>query len=77
MFHQVLKVCCNHFLSKNLELQTLASSDRSWIWSAQDYSEGTLTSELFAIKFKTVDEVNITNVNYNDTEFLNFLFLCL
>lgn len=38
-------------------LQSLKSSDRSWMWYAQDYSEGTLEKELFAIKFKNPDEV--------------------
>lgn len=56
---QVLKVCCNHFLAKDMQLLPISSSDRSWTWVAQDYSEGTLSTETFAIKFKTPDEAAV------------------
>ena len=32
--------------------------DRSWIWAAQDFSEGEIVQEKFAIRFKTSDIAN-------------------
>ena len=53
---QVLKVCCNHFITPLLSLKPLQTSDRTWTWSAQDFSEGELVQETFALKFKTKDQ---------------------
>lgn len=52
---QVLKICANHSLLPEMKLSPLASSDRSWVWLAKDYSEGTLCEEKFAAKFKNKD----------------------
>lgn len=56
---QVLKVCCNHFLAKDMKLLPISSSDRSWTWVAQDYSDGTLATETFAIKFKLPEDAAV------------------
>ena len=47
---QVLKLCLNHFL--NSELQFHEKDEKTWLWSAQDFSEGQLQKEKFAIRFK-------------------------
>ena len=53
---QVLKVCCNHFLSADMALSPMANSDRSWVWfTSCDISEATPKPENFAAKFKTKD----------------------
>lgn len=53
---QVLKVCCNHFVTADMKFTASSSSDRAWTWYAQDYSEGEMKTEFFAIRFKTVDQ---------------------
>jgi len=50
---QVLKVCCNHVISKELDIKPQGSSDRAWTWTAADFSEGEVTNELLALRFKT------------------------
>ena len=50
---QVLKICCNHVISAQLTMQPLQTSDRSWTWTAQDFSEGELVQETLALKMKT------------------------
>lgn len=55
---QVLKICCNHFVTPQLSLKHLQTSDRTWTWSAQDFSEGELVQETFALKFKTKDQAD-------------------
>jgi RanBP1 domain len=53
---QVLKICCNHIITDSLALKPLQSSDRTWTWTAQDFSEGRLTQETVALKFQTLEQ---------------------
>ncbi|XP_057709426.1 E3 SUMO-protein ligase RanBP2-like isoform X2 [Corythoichthys intestinalis] len=50
---QVLKVCANHWITTTMNLKPLAGSDRSWIWMANDFSDGDAKPEQLAAKFKT------------------------
>ena len=52
----MLKICCNHAIVPLLVLKPLQTSDRTWTWSAQDFSEGELVQETFALKFKTMEQ---------------------
>ena len=52
----MLKICCNHYISPQLSLQPLQTSERSWTWTAQDFSEGELVQETLALKFKTMEQ---------------------
>ncbi|XP_075236358.1 E3 SUMO-protein ligase RanBP2-like isoform X2 [Lycorma delicatula] len=53
---QVFKVCCNHRLTSDLQLKLSFNSDRAWTWCAADYSEGVVTNEFFALRFKTTEQ---------------------
>lgn len=55
---QVMKVCCNHAVTKSMTFQKMPNRDQAVSWYAQDYSEGELTPELFCLRFKTIDECN-------------------
>ena len=50
----VYKLCANHAIMPNMELNMLESSDRSWIWfTPSDYSEGLPPQpQQFCVKFK-------------------------
>lgn len=50
---QVLKLCLNHRVLPNLEINK--KDDKTWMWSAADYSEGTIEVMQFACRFKTQD----------------------
>lgn len=50
---QVLKVCCNHFVTKDLQFKTMVTSDKAITWSAQDFAEGEVSLEVFALRFKS------------------------
>ena len=52
---QVLKVCANHTLKKDMKLTPMSSSDKAWCWNATDYAEGEMKHEQFAAKFKNSD----------------------
>ncbi|KAN0126598.1 RanBP1 domain containing protein [Russula decolorans] len=53
---KTLKVCANHLISTDMNLQPNIGSDRSWVWKvAADYSEEPPTSETLAIRFANAD----------------------
>ncbi|XP_065149167.1 E3 SUMO-protein ligase RanBP2 isoform X1 [Paramisgurnus dabryanus] len=49
---QVLKLCANHWISSDLKLEPMKGSDKAWIWSAFDFSEGEGKVEQLAVRFK-------------------------
>eukprot|EP00455_Lapot_gusevi_P036407 TRINITY_DN4050_c0_g1_i1.p2 TRINITY_DN4050_c0_g1~~TRINITY_DN4050_c0_g1_i1.p2 ORF type:complete len:181 (-),score=67.96 TRINITY_DN4050_c0_g1_i1:224-766(-) len=46
------KLVMNHLINPLVELRTNAGSDTSWVWSADDFADGELKLETFAIRFK-------------------------
>ena len=53
---QVLKLCANHQITTDMNLQPNAGSDRSWVWSTHaDFSEGKCKAERLAVRFKNED----------------------
>lgn len=61
---QVLKVCCNHQLLKNISFSEMRNNPKALTWCAQDFSEGVLKTEMFALRFKTEEQA---------TDYLNAL----
>ncbi|XP_063633731.1 E3 SUMO-protein ligase RanBP2-like [Cydia splendana] len=55
---QVMKVCCNHAVTKAMTFQKMPNVDKAVTWCAQDFSEGELTPETFCLRFKTVQACN-------------------
>ncbi|RVE50991.1 hypothetical protein evm_004400 [Chilo suppressalis] len=51
---QIMKVCCNHALSKEMTFQKMPNMDKAVTWCAKDFSDGELISETFCLRFKTV-----------------------
>lgn len=52
---KTMKVICNHVLDPRIKLEENAGSDRSWVWSAFDFSEGELVETVFALRMKDSD----------------------
>jgi hypothetical protein len=46
-----------------VELKTNPGSDTTWVWSADDYSEGSAKKETFAMRFKTVESTHFLLLN--------------
>ncbi|CAK9206013.1 unnamed protein product [Sphagnum troendelagicum] len=52
---RTLKICANHMVLASTTLQEHAGSDKSWVWHAPDYSDGTLKEELFCMRFGSIE----------------------
>lgn len=50
---QVLKICLNHVLSS--EIVYKPKDDRTWLFSAPDFSEGEISHDRFCIRFKNAE----------------------
>jgi Ran-binding protein 1 len=48
---KTMKVIVNHALDPRIKLEPNAGSDRSWVWSAFDFSGGELVETVFALRF--------------------------
>ncbi|CAH2099768.1 unnamed protein product [Euphydryas editha] len=51
---QIMKVCCNHAITKEMVFQKMPNMDKAVTWCAKDFSEGELVPETFCLRFKTV-----------------------
>eukprot|EP01065_Artemidia_motanka_P020697 TRINITY_DN2475_c0_g1_i1.p1 TRINITY_DN2475_c0_g1~~TRINITY_DN2475_c0_g1_i1.p1 ORF type:complete len:152 (+),score=58.87 TRINITY_DN2475_c0_g1_i1:67-522(+) len=52
----VLKVCINMFLSDVGPLMPYPASEKAWVWTGMDYSEGDeATRETIALRFQSVE----------------------
>ncbi|XDV31404.1 hypothetical protein PO909_034098, partial [Leuciscus waleckii] len=49
---QVLKLCANHWIASNMNLEPMKGSEKAWIWSAFDFAEGQGKVEQLAVRFK-------------------------
>lgn len=55
---QIMKVCCNHAVTKDMTFQKMPNVDKAITWCAQDFSEGELVAETFCLRFKTAQLCN-------------------
>lgn len=53
---QILKLCCNHYLTEDMQLKQL-ETERSWMWfTPSDFSGDKPQPEQFAIRFKYAEQ---------------------
>lgn len=52
---QVLKICCNQILTKDMKFNKMPNTETALTWFGQDYSDNELQVEMLAIRFKTGD----------------------
>ena len=58
-YPQVLKICCNHFITGELDLKPMSNADgKAWVWYALDFTEGEGQMEQLAIKFRDAETAN-------------------
>jgi Ran-binding protein 1 len=52
---KTMKVIANHAIDPRIKLEPNVGSDRSWVWSAFDFAEGSLKETVFALRFGDSD----------------------
>ncbi|XP_042203503.1 ranBP2-like and GRIP domain-containing protein 3 isoform X1 [Homarus americanus] len=52
---QTHKICANHLVTENIDIQPMKKNDKVWIWAAQDFADESLRMEKFCCRFKTVE----------------------
>ena len=72
---KVQKICANHYLSKDMVLTPNVGSDKSWVYSAQDFSENEARMEQLAIRFKNSDIANTFKQKFEECRDWNELVL--
>jgi Ran-binding protein 1 len=55
---KTMKVIANHAMDPRIRLESNAGSDRSWVWTAFDFSDGELVETIFALRFADSDIAN-------------------
>ena len=54
---QILKICCNHYITPDMSLSPMNLNDKSWVWLTQsDFSDETPKAEKLAVRFKHVEK---------------------
>ncbi|XP_026803097.3 RANBP2-like and GRIP domain-containing protein 5/6 isoform X2 [Pangasianodon hypophthalmus] len=65
---QVLKVCANHTITKDIELKPMNTSANALVWTANDYAEGDAKVEQLAAKFKTPELAESFRKTFTDCQ---------
>ncbi len=52
---KTLKVCLNHYCVPGIELKPNVGSDKSWMYSSNDFADGEIKAEVLCVKFTTVE----------------------
>lgn len=48
---KTLKICCNQAVQSGVEMQEHPGNDKSWVWTAGDFSDGEMKQEMLCIRF--------------------------
>lgn len=62
---QVLKICANHMLRKDMELTMMKNNEKAYIWVANDFADEELRIEKLCIRFKTAEEAASFKENFD------------
>lgn len=65
---KTMKVIANHVIDPRIELQKNAGSDRSWVWTAFDFSDGELVESVFALRFTDSDVAGEFKTSFLDCQ---------
>lgn len=53
---QIHKICANHFLTPDINLEPKANADKAWVWVANDFADEEMKVEKFCARFKTPED---------------------
>ncbi|XP_067933646.1 ran-specific GTPase-activating protein-like [Watersipora subatra] len=66
---KVLKICCNHFLTRAMKLKPHASSDRSFVWvTFADFADEEPKAEHLAIRFRDAENAKAFKSKFEELQ---------
>ncbi|KAK2574568.1 Ran-specific GTPase-activating protein [Acropora cervicornis] len=65
---KTLKICANHYITKDMDLQPNCGSDRAWVWKADDYADEALKRETLAIRFANAENAKKFKEAFEDCQ---------
>ncbi len=65
---QVLKICANHKLTSQMELQPYHGTTNAYLWSAIDFADGEGKHETLCVKFKTDEQARKFAKIFNESK---------
>ncbi|NXC46543.1 RBP2 ligase, partial [Penelope pileata] len=65
---QVLKLCANHRITPDMNMQQMKGSDRAWVWTACDFADGERKVELLAVRFKLQDVADLFKQTFDEAK---------
>lgn len=68
---KTLKIRANHLVMPGTKLQAHAGSDKAWVWSTVDFSEGDQRVELFCLKFGSVEKAQGFSEKFEEAMVIN------
>lgn len=68
---KTLKIRANHIVMPGTKLQEHAGSDKAWVWSTVDFSEGSQKIELFCIRFGSVEKAQEFKKKFEEVQDIN------
>lgn len=73
---KVLKICANHFLTRDMVLKAGKGSDRSWVWNTlADISDDKTKPQQFAAKFQTKEIAEKFKTKFEELQQKKALFV--
>ena len=52
---KTLKICLNHLVSPQVELESMGGSEKAWVFNAVDFADEEEKKETFGIRFKNAE----------------------
>ncbi|CAF1322148.1 unnamed protein product [Adineta steineri] len=68
---QIFKICANHRITSQMELEPHQSKENAYIWAAMDYADGKAKQETLFVRFKTDDQAKRFYQQFNDAKQIN------
>ena len=58
---KILKIACNHFITADMRLSAMQTSETAWCWNAVDFAENQPRNEQLALKFKVSQQLALNS----------------
>ncbi|KDO27725.1 hypothetical protein SPRG_22197 [Saprolegnia parasitica CBS 223.65] len=68
---KTLKITINHLVESRAELGANMGSDRAWVWTCYDFSEGVVEAKTFALRFANAENAQAFKEAHDNAKKIN------